>query len=806
MGQHTYRSESQHRAQVRASAFKAQKDLERMSPDLNWGLGLAKVTNVDYEEFSIGLRTFAGASQMYERVPVPLTFPGVGKRHFFGALPEIGDICVVGWGPQESAEKGGGTKTPIILAWVPQGTNFGRDWATLADFHPDEFDMSSARDKSLTTGAYSITRMKMRHMHPGNILASSSQGSDLVLDEGVLLTNRRGNEIRLRDQDQALILRSLQQFHAMAGARIYAGMVQRDATFLPKTMVSDGKTWDAVNQSVDGQPFTDADNAADTSAPKGFLSPAAMLARSRLADGSSRSTLVMPSNLDPYVFLTNGGFISETGFAVDGKHDSSGYYGGKPIYRVAASGNKPPTGQPNAVLLPDQPTFTEYRLELNHTSTGRLPVTEQTDGFDAERLPGSVPGADPVLPAANVPFLEWVMGSVVGNDAFSTEGRKKYGMPLVAKVFEGDVAVPRLDAADMGTEENPGATLLTDHLATLFRMIPPVGNTQSSGTFWGVNKGGQFKASIGGDPKEFSAEVAMAGSLKIGLGGGMRFISDGHIEWVTRNKASLNMSAPEGSVSIYGGGPAKTNSAVGERNNGTDGGEGDIPAVSIGAKTNIHIKAEKLVAIKAGSMTANATVVNLTAHEELTLDGVRKTSISTEHFQKSVSGKSQESYGGPKYGLVTNMPLHERTYAPLSTGTCEKVTYVLGDRDETFNAGNHTTTMLIGNMTYATNSGVWSARAMTSTMTMGATGIAATATAGAVTLSAPAGSSTLSGHAAVTVVSTGGLVVVRGDAGVYLGGPVTETGSILVSGSLEPFTGLPFATWGLGAKSFNIGG
>ena len=85
---------------------------------------------------------------------------------------------------------------------------------------------------------------------------SSSQGSDLVLNESVLLSNRRSNEIVLRDQDQAIVMRSLQQFHAMSGARVYGGMVQRDARSLPKEMFSDGIKWDSsIQLDGSGKPY-----------------------------------------------------------------------------------------------------------------------------------------------------------------------------------------------------------------------------------------------------------------------------------------------------------------------------------------------------------------------------------------------------------------------------------------------------------------------------------------------------------------------------------------------------------------------
>jgi hypothetical protein len=191
----------------------------------------------------------------------------------------------------------------------------------------------------------------------------------------------------------------------------------------------------------------------------------------------------------------------------------------------------------------------------------------------------------------------------------------------------------------------------------------------------------------------------------------------------------------------------------------------------------------------------------------LTLDGAAKVSISTDNYQMHSNGKAQESYGGPKYGLPTNLPLHERTYTPTSPGVAEKVLYTLGDREETFNAGNHKTTIIIGNMTYETNLGSWSARAMTSKMEMGSSGISATAQVGTLSMAASAGTATMSGFAGVAMVSAGGSATVRGSAGVHLGAPIVgpDSGPIICSGSLEPFTGLPFATWGLGAKNFTIG-
>ena len=57
------------------------------------------------------------------------------------------------------------------------------------------------------------------------------------------------------------------------------------------------------------------------------------------------------------------------------------------------------------------------------------------------------------------------------------------------------------------------------------------------------------------------------------------------------------------------------------------------------------------------------------------------------------------------------------------------------------------------------------------------------------------------------VVESSGPVRIKSDTLVYLGAPITgpDSGPILCAGSIEPFTGLPFAVWGLGAKNHIVG-
>lgn len=770
------------------------KRLDEMNPDKNFGLGVCRVINLDYEEHFVSLRTLIGAEE-FERVPVPMTYPGAGARHFLGAMPEIGDYCVVGWMEQESGAHG--TKTPVILSWVIPGVASGRDWATTANFTEEEHDSGTARNREEIHGVFDRIRHKLRHIQPGNIVASSSQGSDLVLDESVTLANRRGNEFILRDADQAAILRASQQFTALCGARTYAGMVQRDALRLPTTMFSDGRRWDGEQQALFGQPVHEEDLPPHTTASPGYLTPAPIFHRVLNPDGSLSGALQQPPDyLDPYVFLRNGGYIDEDGVSLDPARINDAVYSGKNIYRVASGTTS------NGVLDPSAPVLTEHRLEVAHTSDGRLPVSEQTDGFDAERLPPSDPETPGVSP--NRPFLEWVLGSVVGNDPFSARGRKEYGIPLVAHVFDAAGGLsPRLEPARIARPGQSGGTPLEEHAATLFKLTPPSGRLAP--TWWSVNKKGQVRVNISGPPSEAGLEAAVSGALKLAVGGELNLQLKGGIHLGTLSKNSLRLRSEEGPVQIYGGGSAKDEEAVQER---LQGGNSPIPSVDIRARTHARLWAEKQVLVKGQTAEINASSVKVFGLTEVEVSASRQLSMSAEDVKCMVGGKRTDTFTGPKQLLPTNGALHERTYAPSYPGVvAEEVLYALGDRTENFLLGNHSTSILVGNMTYETELGTWSARSGLNKLEASPTGVSARALVGNITLTATAGAAQMRGAVSVLVESTGGPTVIRSNTLLRLGAPITgpDAGPVLCAGSREPFTNLPYLTWGLGAKNHLVG-
>lgn len=785
--------------QMQADGMLAEARIESANPDNHWGLGVAVVVEIDYEELFVTLRLLTGASGPDERLPIPLTFPGAGNRHFMGALPEIGDVCICGWMPQESLRPKD-TKIPVILGWIVNGAWTGRDWLTTSPFGPHEMDLASKREQDVARGLFDRVRHKLRHGQPGNILQSSAQGADLVLDESVTLANRRGNEFILRDQDQAAVTRALQRFDALAGVRAYHGMVQRDARTLAAHMVSDGKVWDGGLQARGDDPIPERAFPEDTAHPAGMLTPAKMLDRPFLA--SSEGAFLGPGvfkladNLDPYAFLLRGGLINEAGFVVDPGVESSAVYGGKDIYRVAAQSNT------NAAKDPGAPTLTEYRVEVTHTTTGRLPVTEQTDGFDAERLPSS----DPESPGGTKnPFIEWVLGSVVGNDPYTELGRASYGLPVVTSIFDGDVPAPRIIPVPLTVAANSdaGPVPIEEQAATLFRLTPLDSGPQ---TFWSVNKKGQLRASIGGPLRENSVEAALRGGLKLSLGGPLNLLMDGGVSLGTNSKQSLHLHSEGGPVTIYGGGPVTGPESAGARLSAKQG-ESDLPSVDIQARKGIRLKAGTKVHLKGAIVESQCTSHRVRAQSDVDVTSGGRIGISAETLAILCTGKKTENFSGPKNFLPTSGALHEQTYTPAYPGlTAKKTTITWGDREENLLLGNHTTSILIGNATYETNLGILTMRGTTTQVNLGPAGMAGTALVGNVTLTATAGAATMTGLASVLVAATAGVATVRGALGVNLSGPIygPDSGPLLCSGSIEPFSGLPYSVWGAGAKGHLI--
>ena len=785
------------------------------NPSTNWAslaISVARVKEVQYEEMKVTLVILQGEAQVSEYTGVDITVPSGGKRHFFGAVPERGDICYVGWAARESAGTAS-AKSPVILGWVPSAQWMGHEWIPYQAMSRGE-NMDTVRDRTVASGTFERVRFKVRHLAPGNVLASSSQGSDLVLDEGVLLTNRRGNEVRLRDSDQALITRSLQTYQSVAGARVYSGMVHREARLLPSTLFSDGKDWATSPQMATDTTPRNADALGDSIYQDGFLTPGQIFTRTS-ADVESEFVQdrdgSVPARIDPFVFLQWGGLIDTAGYRTEDGFPgglSNTVYGGKAMYRV---GLKPDGTLDNAIArstninTPPVESLTEYRIEVTHTSDGTLPVSEQTDGFDSERLPTSAPTSGSPLGQGKQPFLEWVMGSVVGNDPYSFNGRPLYGVPLKPQVRD---ASGNVSPAMVSALTSP----LKDHAATLFRVISqvPGPNGTTSSSFTSFTKDGRFKAYLAGTP--VSAEVATEGDLALTVGGVLNLNLTGGI---SINGASgpgnvgLALGSATGAVVISGGGPLNANAAAQAAapnnlnpNNPSvvvDGSQG----VAVRSDANVNISATQSVSI------SNTGAATIDAQNQVAIRSGGNVTMTASTHNVVVTGAETVNYSGPENGNPASGPSRQVTFSSTPGtgnlgGTVDRYRMVYGDRREEFETvGNHFTSIIgQGNLTYETNLGRFRARAGTNQIDVdSASGITATAAVGNVSVTANVGGVSFTGQTDASLRAITGTATVAGATGVRLvspqGSPATSSplAYILYGGDTDPLTGIPYSTF-----------
>ena len=638
-------------------------------------LRVAKITRVDAKKMTVDIMTFTGNHDTYENVA--LTFPNAGARHFMGAIPEVNDLCLIDYSPAES----GASRKPYIVGWLVPGTDVAYDWMVTQLTNPKELDMNPKVRQELS-GIYGRRRHKLRQMEAGNIVASSSQGSDMILSEDLLLTNRRGNEIVLRDSDQSIVMRSLQQFHAGSGFRVYSGMVQRDANLLPKQLFSDGIDYTAPKQlEDDGTPLDLSELDVSDIEP----------GKVKLSNVFDNDQIVM-GVLNPRDILARGFFIDDEGMLKDPDTLKGAVYGGKSFYRVSKD-------LTNSVYDNGTETFTEYRIEVSHTADGTLPVTEQTDGIDIDRLPQNQISDDlgdfkpnSQNKSINTPMVEMVMGTAIGNDHINEPD--SYGVPLVAQIFnaEGDYA-PAITAASPGTP-------VTSHLAWLLKIKNPTSNTPPA--FMAVTKGGALKQYFPGVGSDTFEEYYAKGRLT-GLGKGkqnisQKFVTEGSFQVFAKSGDIARNSGialdTKGSINLF----ATGYSLEGGLLFGSDVNAPGAQKIGIELKTphSTLIESGKEVRIQGSSkiLLEETDILKMTSNKVADLQ--TETAVFTfKDWDINIEGNVTADYSGK---------LTEEFHASLLTGFAGKPVIVRkvfsGGRNEDFKIGKLETKVAAGRVEF----------------------------------------------------------------------------------------------------------
>ncbi len=762
---------------------------------LGWtsGLKLAKVTRVDPRKLVVDLVTVTGQMAVHE--DIQLSFPNAGARHFLGALPEVTDLCIIGY----TKPKAGDALAPFILSWIVPHATMGYDWIMSQFTSQDELDLTPTVKEALK-GLVGRRRHKRIVINEGNVLGSSSQGADLLLNESVTLTNRRGNELILRDQDQAIVLRSLQQFHAGAGFRVYGGMVQRDGTCLPTQMFTDDVDWNNSRQVTGtGKPLMSFE--LDSSKEEGVLN-------------LGSSSVGFPADLKPSTLLPRGLFTDTKGNRYDDKVTPDLVYGGKSIFRVGRDGVRQ-----NSAGDSSADTYTEYRIEVANTSDGRLPVSEQTDGIDIDRLPPSPPGGQGVTDALNKskanPMVEFVLGTAIGNDPFGA--RDAYGVPLKPVLYTKDGKLnPGLIPIEDGDSE-------LDQAAFLLRVRNPV-DPNAPDAFMAITKGGTFRSYFPGRGSKGQQEFYQTGKqMTLGQdsdGSSLQIDAEGTLSLVNTAKGrptdnvGIELTSIGGAIAISAGG-AKTGDP--------DTRDALILTSSQGAK----LEAKTRLKLSAPTITIDdADSVSVTANSSVSIKSGTQTTINTNVLGVTVSGRADYTYSGPKDGLATNGPSRSTVFAstPLTGGiggTVDDYLMVFGGRKEIFLMGRHDTQIVMGSYNVSTTTfpiptagfgdGVnLSAgpplldQKLELASPLGGGGATLTANLGNVTMRATKGQAVVQGVMGVQI--TAATMITMTAPFVHSIVPTGTPGGVLTDGCIDGLTGRPFLSAGtIGVQTFRVG-
>jgi hypothetical protein len=532
------------------------KEQTNDSRDAHAYLWAGRIVHIDCETMVCSIRLDSGQGE-YHDVPIPAP-GGAGPRSWSGSMPERGTKVVVGW-----KKFGFRAFKPYIVQFLTPGIFMARDYEPFASVDPDEVPeiLSQFPDLSDDPGInLNTVRLKNRKIYSGDWIASSSSGSDAILDRDASLTNRAGNELWLRDADQTAILQTINEFTNNAAGYYRRGLIKRNAfSFFPDLFPLDEK------------------GNIPTTISKDSPSYPVLLSFGLIKEDGSKNFPDDPNNpFYPNVVTSDGQHVA---YIVHGEHDQS--------------------------FTDTSWCYIEDRVELRHISDGIMTVAEEGDGFQV----------DPPFPV----FIEDVRGTVVGNDFHSEAGRPLYkhvlGMRIFNSIDQSTVSDgPKFDAID--TIQDLG--IMDDvALARLFRVISPnssnqyafgitkegkvllyipktrVGTSEMKGKSVEASISGLVKAVIGADENSdnTSADLRLLGGLNIEIG---RFRDGNSIHLKLHGKVRREYAGNDdnglASEELYGGSISKTVSAS--------------EMAIIGGNSIEDIGAEK--ALKANSILQNA--------------------------------------------------------------------------------------------------------------------------------------------------------------------------------------------------------
>jgi hypothetical protein len=690
------------------------------------GIKVGVVTRVDEVNLKADLKIITGGGDRFE---IDLTQGMAGPRSFFGGVPEVNSIVIVGYRRIHKQ-----LYDAVILGYLPTGNRSGLRFDPFSVTDPSEISSDEVELYKSTFGT--TQRYKRLNLRPGDVGGMSAAGSELVLSKDVRMVNRAGDLLELRDVDRTFITQTIHRVESDAGLKRVSGPIRRGAAFLPPDITgSDGAILKTPSDSYYGR---DELQAAGPGVGSG----------------------------------TEAKFASSSGRLLDLFNNTSEF---PPVtYSNGRRVHYPPTSPGVSIEGVDSiaDAFVEDRIEISHTSDLSQEVIEEIDGFSMDRRP---------------PYIERVLGTVVGNDMTSTRGQRQYAKILKPRLFPDFLtrAPGKFSLEEIDRQPTlPDFESVTVAGAMLFRMRPPR-SVGESAFVAAVSKQGKLflniPASVQEDypsgSKKVSAEANLEGALKMFIGANAPDRISVHATLEGGLHADIGRDAQGNAITMrfhsatkvqYEGNPNEDNLATSIEVRG-------VKQSSISGAENKVIEGSKQT-IVSGAIKQQADRINQNATSGF--------SGNYGELNQMVSGKSQYRY---------------------ALQVLEDI--ALGGKISTILAGGLTQTVLAGAITYSALAGAisFNAPAGAFSVTVGAGALSMTTGAGAVTLSTGAGAMSLTaGAGAMSLTSglamnlTAGLAISLLAPQILFGGPAAVLGVVRGVPSMPPgaptldyITGLP---------------
>ena len=424
-----------------------------------YGLKLGVITRVDEFELKCDIKILTGGGDRFE---VDLTQGMSGPRSFWGGIPEVNSLVIVGYRRRHAK-----LYEAMILGYLPTGKRTALRFDPLAPSNPADI---APEEAALYSKLFSPQiRYKRLTLAPGDVGGMSAAGSEFTLSKDVKMVNRAGDLFELRDSDRTLVSQAIHRVANEAGVLRLSGPARRSGFYLPPDIFASGKTLKTSTDRYFG---------------------GSVLKRFTVSENTVFDVINNAAQFPPITF-SNGrqAHYPATQPGVD-------------FESIDGSGSEP---------------YTEDRLEMTHTTDLTQEVREEIDGFQMARQPlyiervlGTLVGNDTSSNTGMQQYGQLLRPKIF--DEFRASGTGSFTTEVE----------PRSALDDSEAYTTAGAYLLR----IIPPPSPAGRNETISAFAMAVSKQGKLFVNIPGSrvekypsgAKNISAEINMDGALKMRLG------------------------------------------------------------------------------------------------------------------------------------------------------------------------------------------------------------------------------------------------------------------------------------------------